>query len=211
MALAIFQEESDKRALTFGSSDGNLPDSERGTPIASHSIRRTDCSRVTNPCRGWSARMSENISRTVSGVRGFGGTGAANGSAAGDEGRGMGFGISEIPTGAPDANASAASAAGIANIAPTETPTAKATVAAFFWIRRERRSQSTVKNAPVPAIQARTAAIQPATANAHEDAATALHAMSAKPTAIRTFAVFFQISRRRSVLERTGSPSVSEE
>ena len=49
MALAIFQEGSDKRAVTFGISDGNLADSESGTPFASHSIRRTDCSSVTNP------------------------------------------------------------------------------------------------------------------------------------------------------------------
>lgn len=93
----------------------------------------------------------------------------------------------------------------MAKIAPTETPTARATVAAFFSIQRERRSQSTARNAPVPAIQARMAAIQPTTANAHEDAATALQAMSAMPTPIRTFAVFCQISRRRSVFERTVS------
>ena len=106
-----------------------------------------------------------------------------------------------IPTETPDTKAPAASAAGIANIAPTETPTARATVAALFSIQRERSNQSTARNAPVHAIHARTAAIQPTTANAQEDAATALHAIRAKPTAIRTFAVFFQISRSRSVFE----------
>lgn len=201
MALAIFQEGSDKRVRTFGTSDGNLTDSESGMPFASHSARRTDCSSVTNPCPGWSARMSANISRTVSGARG--GAGVARGG--GTEGWGTGIGGLGIHADVPEKKTSAASTAGMAKIAPTETPTASATVAAFFSIQRERSNPSTARNAPVPAIHARTAAMQPTTANAHEDAATALQAMIAMPTPIRTFAVLCQISRRRSVFESAGS------
>lgn len=104
-----------------------------------------------------------------------------------------------------DVKTSAVSAAGNDIIAATETPTASATVAAFFWIPRERSIPSTARNAPVHAIHARMAAIQPTTANAHDDAATALQAIRAMPTPIRTFVVFCQISRRRSVFERTAS------
>ena len=108
-----------------------------------------------------------------------------------------------------DAKTSAASAAGNDMIAATETPTASATVATFFWIPRERSSPSTVRNAPVPAIQARNAAIQPAMANAQVDAATALPAKRAIHTPTRTFVVFCQISRRLSVFESAVETFVS--
>ncbi|MFB0965264.1 MAG: hypothetical protein QMC36_06335 [Patescibacteria group bacterium] len=135
--------------------------------------------------------MSAKISFTVHIVRDLGAKGTA----------GFGTGTGTPGIGAFAKKTPVASAAGTANIAATETPTARATVAAFFSIQRERSNPSTARNAQVPAIQARTAAIHQTTASAHEDAATALQAINAKPTAIRTFAVFFQVSRRRSVLE----------
>lgn len=193
MARAIFQEGSKTRFPAFGTSTGKREDSSSRIPFESHSIRRTDCSRVTKFWFGWSARMSANISRTVSGTRGFATHGTAE--------FGTGTGIQDVGADAPATKTSAASAAGTAKIAATETPTASATVAAFFLIQRERSNPSTARNAPVPAIHARTAAIHQTTANAHEDAATALHAIRTKPTAIRTFAVFFQLSRKRAIGE----------
>lgn len=148
--------------------------------------------------------MSAKTARTVSGVRDLGMTGAA--------GFGTGIGTSGVGTDVPDAGTaapiekdSAASAAGTANIAATETPTARATVAAFFLIPRERSSPSTARNAHVPAIHARTTAIHQAMANAHEDAATALHAISAKPTVRRTFAVLLHVSRKRATGDSVGA------
>lgn len=202
MARTIFQEGSKTRFPAFGTSTGKREDSSSRIPFESHSIRRTDCSRVTKFWFGWSARMSANISRTVSGTRGFATHGTAEfGTGTGTSGERTGTGIQDVGADAPATKTSAASAAGTANIAATETPTASATVAAFFLIQRERSNPSTARNAPVPAIHARTAAIHQTTANAHEDAATALHAIRAKPTAIRTFAVFFQLSRKRAIGE----------
>lgn len=148
--------------------------------------------------------MSAKTARTVSGVTDLWVTGAM-GFATETGASGAGTEIPDVGTAAPIEKVSAASAAGTANIAATESPTASATVAAFFLIPRERSSPSTVRNAQVPAIHARTAAIHQTTANAHEDAATALHAISAKPTVRRTFAVLLHVSRKRATGDSVGA------
>ena len=180
---------------TFGSSCGNLADSESGIPWRNPSIRRTDCSSVTQDREGWSDRTSAKISATDSRI----GRPQDHPSAKtrGREFRKLGSptsGHGKTAESGSSGNRVAASDPGMAKIAATDTAVRAASAKALFSSPRERKAESMetkVPNQEIPTLSA----VHPAAKGAQDvTAAASDHATSTAPTANLTEADLRHIS-----------------